>query len=79
MILIYCCVNLSINLKSVIFPGVAYGWGFGSTQSAEEGEGEWIPTAIIGECLEGRKVLNISAGAEHIVLLASLKDAEEAT
>jgi len=64
------------RLNVFVFAGVAYGWGFGSNLQLTTGEedDEWTPVALTGKNLEDRKVLDVAAGGQHTVVLASLKN-----
>lgn len=52
--------------------GDAYAWGFGETHALGNGEDkdEEVPIKVTGQKLEGFRVLKVSAGGQHSVLLA---------
>lgn len=54
--------------------GKAYTWGFGECYALGNGssDDEPIPTELTGQKLEGHKVIRVSAGAQHSMVLASI-------
>ncbi|KAI7893988.1 regulator of chromosome condensation 1/beta-lactamase-inhibitor protein II [Mucor mucedo] len=54
--------------------GKAYTWGFGECYALGNGSGndEATPTELTGQKLEGHKVIRVSAGAQHSMILATL-------
>ena len=67
------------NFHEVFSLGVAFGWGLGSNLQLSTGEedDEYLPIQMSGKNLEERNVLDVAAGSQHTVLLASLKDTDE--
>jgi regulator of chromosome condensation len=53
--------------------GTAYTWGFGECYALGNGssDDEPIPTELTGQKLEGHKVIRVSAGAQHSMVLAT--------
>ena len=58
--------------------GTAYGWGIGlmdgihhDINACDEPKDQWTPTKLVGENLKSSKVLHISCGAQHCVLVVS--------
>ncbi|KAI8085986.1 regulator of chromosome condensation 1/beta-lactamase-inhibitor protein II [Halteromyces radiatus] len=53
--------------------GKAYAWGFGEMYALGNGsdEDEPVPCEVTGQKLEGHKVIRVSAGAQHSVILAN--------
>ncbi|KAI8090984.1 regulator of chromosome condensation 1/beta-lactamase-inhibitor protein II [Gilbertella persicaria] len=62
--------NHSIAVTS---DGKAYTWGFGECYALGNGssDDEPIPTELTGQKLEGHKVVRVSAGAQHSMILAT--------
>lgn len=54
--------------------GKAYTWGFGECYALGNGssDDEPIPTELTGQKLEGHKVIRVSAGAQHSMVLANI-------
>ncbi|CAO3656133.1 unnamed protein product [Mucor hiemalis] len=54
--------------------GKAYTWGFGECYALGNGssDDEPIPTELTGQKLEGHKVIRVSAGAQHSMVLATI-------
>lgn len=63
------CVSYAIDDK-----GVAYAWGFGENQQLASGSDEdlLIPTAITGKSVAGARVLQVSGGGQHTLLVATV-------
>ncbi|KAK4509845.1 uncharacterized protein ATC70_007149 [Mucor velutinosus] len=53
--------------------GKAYTWGFGECYALGNGssDDEPVPTELTGQKLEGHKVIRVSAGAQHSMVLAN--------
>ncbi|KPP56787.1 hypothetical protein Z043_125560 [Scleropages formosus] len=51
--------------------GSAYAWGMGTNLQLGTGEedDEWSPVEMTGKQLQNRKVLSVSSGGQHTVLL----------
>ena len=55
--------------------GVVYSWGMGTSKQLGTGDEEdvWKPVKMAGKQLENRKVIGLTAGGQHTVLLAKDK------
>jgi regulator of chromosome condensation len=54
--------------------GTAYTWGFGECYALGNGgdNDEPVPTVLTGQKLDGHKVIRVSAGAQHSMVLATV-------
>lgn len=72
------CTSISAG-QSVSFAlledGTVACWGMGTSKQLGNGEEDdsWVPTKMAGKQLNDRKVLQVSAGGQHTVLLAADK------
>jgi len=69
------CVNCGTAVSfAVTANGAAYGWGMGSTMQLGQGDDDsdvYEPVVIAGKQLENKKVVMVSSGGQHTMILAT--------
>ena len=69
------CVEVACGTAvsyAVTRDGDCYSWGMGTNGQLGTGEEDdvWTPTKMEGKQLKGKKVLTVSSGGQHTVLIA---------
>lgn len=70
------CNPLELKASFNCVAGRAFAWGMGTNYQLGTGEEDdvWSPVEMKGKQLENRRVLAVSSGGQHTVLLVSEKE-----
>lgn len=70
------CSNWELKASFTSVAGRAFAWGMGTNYQLGTGEEDdvWSPVEMTGKQLENRRVLAVSSGGQHTVLLVSDKE-----
>lgn len=70
------CNNLELKPCLTSVAGRVFAWGMGTNYQLGTGEEDdvWSPVEMTGKQLENRRVLAVSSGGQHTVLLVSDKE-----